>query len=617
MQEKLELQNTYRSATCGSFNKQNIGQTVKVAGWVSTIRDHGGVTFIDLRDQSGIVQLVVNNDALMKGITKESVISAQGLVRSRGEENKNPKLKTGEIEIEVKSIELLGPVLQTLPFEIENSKDVREDIRLKYRYLDLRNPKVFSNILFRSKINSYLRKKMEELGFNEITTPILTASSPEGARDYLVPSRLHAGMFYALPQAPQMFKQLLMAGGFDRYFQIAPCFRDEDARADRTAGEFYQLDMEMAFATQDDLMKVGESVFYDLFTTFGNKQVSKPPFRRIPFNQSMRDYGTDKPDLRNPLIIKDCTQIFANTNFNAFKGSTVKAIFVPNVSQPRSFYDNLTSFMMDNGSKGLAWIKVEENNTFNSPIAKFLSEAEIAGLISTLEACEGGSIFLLAGKEKLTTKLAGILRNELGERLGLIDQNKFELCWITEFPLYELTDDGKLDFAHNPFSQPKGGLSALQQNPLDIQADQWDLVGNGIELLSGAVRNHDPRVMKKMFAILGYDEALVEQKFGALYGAFQYGAPPHAGMALGLDRTIMLLLDEPNVREVIAFPLNKSAFDPLTNAPSNVTREQLRELHIKVEEQNKKIEKCRYFCIYILYKGRIYYDYSGRFGIVV
>ena len=587
MQEKLDLQSTYRSGLCSSFNKKNIGKVVKVAGWVNTIRDHGGVTFIDLRDQSGIVQLVVNDDKLMKGVTKECVISAEGKVRSRGAGNTNPKLKTGEIEIEVSKIDLLGPVFAQLPFEVENSKNVREDIRLKYRYLDLRNPEVFNNILFRSRVNSYLRKKMEELGFNEITTPILTASSPEGARDYLVPSRLHEGMFYALPQAPQMFKQLLMTGGFDRYFQIAPCFRDEDARADRTAGEFYQLDMEMAFATQDDLMKVGEKVFYDLFVDFGKKKVSKPPFRRIPFNDSMRDYGTDKPDLRNPLIIKDCTKIFEKTNFNAFKGSCVKAIFVPNVSQPRSFYDNLTSFMMDNGSKGLAWIKVEENKTFNSPIAKFLSEEEIKGLSATFNVKEGGSIFLLAGKERLTTKLAGILRNELGSRLGLIDENKFELCWITEFPLYELDDEGKLDFAHNPFSQPKGGMNAFKKQPLEIQADQWDLVGNGIELLSGAVRNHDPRVMKKMFEILGYDESVVEKKFGAMYGAFQYGAPPHAGMALGLDRTIMLLLDEPNVREVIAFPLNKSAYDPLTGAPTNVTREQLRELHIKIDEQKK------------------------------
>ena len=585
--QELNLQKTYRSGTCNSFSKQQIGQTVQVAGWVNTIRDHGGVTFIDVRDQTGIVQLVVNNSEAIKGVTKECVISAEGKVRSRGEGNINPKLQTGDIEIEVSKLTILGPVLAPLPFEIENSKEVRDDVRLKYRYLDLRNPKVASNILFRSRLNSYLRKKMENLGFVEITTPILTASSPEGARDYLVPSRVHPGMFYALPQAPQMFKQLLMTAGFDRYYQIAPCFRDEDARADRTAGEFYQLDMEMAFATQEDLMTVGESVFFDMFNDFGNKTVSPAPFRRIPYAQSMQDYGTDKPDLRNPLIIKDCTQIFANTNFNAFKGSTVKAIFVPNVSEPRSFYDNLTSFMMDNGSKGLAWIKVEQGGSFNSPIAKFLSEDEIKGLTEILQAQEGGSIFLLAGKPKLTTKLAGILRNELGARLKLIDESKYELCWITDFPLYELTDDGKLDFAHNPFSQPKGGLKALDGQPLDIQADQWDLVGNGIELVSGAVRNHDPRVMKKMFEILGYDESVVEAKFGALYGAFQYGAPPHAGMALGLDRTIMLLLDEPNIREAIAFPLNKSAFDPLTGAPSTVTREQLRELHIKVDEQAK------------------------------
>ncbi len=586
--QELNLQKTYRSGTCGSFTKDLIGKTVKVAGWVNTIRDHGGVTFIDVRDQTGVVQLVINDDEMIKGVSKECVITAEGKVRSRGEGNINPKLKTGEIEIEVSSLTVLGPVMAPLPFEIENSKDVRDDVRLKYRYLDLRNPKVAGNVLFRSKLNSYLRKKMEGLGFVEITTPILTASSPEGARDYLVPSRVHPGNFYALPQAPQMFKQLLMTAGFDRYYQIAPCFRDEDARADRTAGEFYQLDMEMAFATQEDLMAVGESVFYDMFKDFGgSKTVSQPPFKRIPYVESMRDYGTDKPDLRNPLIIKDCTQIFANTNFNAFRGSTVKAIFVPDVAEPRSFYDNLTSYMIDNGSKGLAWIKVENGGSFNSPIAKFLSETEIKELTDTLQARDGGSIFLLAGKPRLTTKLAGILRNELGERLKLIDESKFELCWITDFPLYELTDDGKLDFAHNPFSQPKGGMKALDGEPLDIQADQWDLVCNGIELLSGAVRNHDPRVMKRMFAILGYDESVVEAKFGALYGAFQYGAPPHAGMALGLDRTIMLLLDAPNIREAIAFPLNKSAYDPLTGAPSTVTREQLRELHIKVDEQAK------------------------------
>lgn len=424
---------------------------------------------------------------------------------------------------------------------------------------------------------------MEKLGFVEIATPILTASSPEGARDFIVPSRLHPGKFYALPQAPQIFKQLLMVGGFDKYFQIAPCFRDEDARADRTAGEFYQLDMEMSFATQDDLFAVGEEVFYNIFTKFSNKTVSKAPFKRIPYTESLEKYGTDKPDLRNPLIIKDVTEVFANTNFNAFKGSTVKAVCVDNLAgQPRSFYDNLTNFMVENGSKGLAWIKVEQDMVFNSPIAKFLTEQEQKSLTTILDAKVGSSIFMLAGKPAITTKLAGILRKELGERLNLCDPNKFELCWIVDFPLFELDSENKLDFAHNPFSMPRGGLKALQEeDPLSIYCNQFDLVGNGVELLSGAERNNDPNILFKVFDLAGYPHSEVEKRFPALATAFKYGAPPHCGMALGIDRVIMLLLDEPNVREVIAFPLNKSAYDPLMNAPNEVTNKQLDEVHIK------------------------------------
>ena len=579
------MQTTYRSATCDKITNEMIGKVVKVAGWVSTIRDHGGITFIDVRDQKGLVQVVVNDDSLIKGVTKESVISVEGKVRFRGEDNINPKLASGDIEIEVLKLDLLGPVTAPLPFEVEDSKSVREDVRLKYRFLDLRNPAVFNNIIFRSKVIKYLRNQMEDLGFLEITTPLITASSPEGARDFIVPSRQHPGKFYALPQSPQIFKQLLMVSGFDRYFQVAPCFRDEDARADRAAGEFYQLDMEMAFATQEDLITVGEKVFYNLFKEMCTKDISPAPFIRIPFKESMEKYGTDKPDLRNPLVIKDCTTIFEKTGFNAFKGSTVKAICVPNISgQPRSFYDTLTDYMVQQGSKGLAWIKVEDGGKFNSPIAKFLTENEIKELKDTLDAKDGSSIFMLAGKPAITTKLAGILRIELGTRLNLIDKNKFNFCWVTEFPMYELTDDNKLDFAHNPFTQPRGGMDAFNtSNPLDIKADQWDLVGNGIEMLSGAVRNHDPRVMEKLFELVGYSSDVVKEKFGSLYNAFQYGAPPHAGMALGIDRTIMLLLDEPNVREVIAFPLNKSALCPLTNAPSIVTNEQLRDVHIKID----------------------------------
>ena len=584
------MQTTYRNYKCNEINKKMEGQTIKVAGWVATIRDHGGINFIDLRDQSGIVQIVVEDDSIIKGVTKEAVISVEGKVTPRGEGNVNPKLATGEIEIVASKVSLLGPVMQPLPFEIDESKKIREDVRSKFRFLDLRNPEVYSNILLRSKINTFLRNEMQNLGFVEIATPLLSADSPEGARCFLVPARQHPGKFYALPQAPQMFKQLLMVGGFDKYFQIAPCFRDEDARADRAAGEFYQLDMEMSFATQEDMFEVGEKVFYNLFKTFGNKEVTPAPFVRIPFSESMEKYGTDKPDLRNPLIIKNVTEVFANTNFNAFKGSTVKAIAVDNIAgKPRSFYDNLTNKMVEAGSKGLAWIKVEAGLEFNSPIAKFLSDEEKQGLIKILEAKDGTSIFLIANKPKVATKLSGILRNLLGDELNLCDPNKFALCWITDFPMYELDDEGVLQFCHNPFNKPNGDLSKLtKENALDFNAFQFDMVCNGIELVSGAERNHDPKAMLKLMEVVGYTEEDCKQKFGALYNAFHYGAPPHAGMALGIDRSIMLILDEPNVREVIAFPLNKSAYDPMMDAPNVVSNKQLAELHIKVDIKEDK-----------------------------
>ncbi len=579
------MENIYRTQKCGAVTKVLLQKKIRLAGWVDSIRDHGGITFLDLRDQGGVVQVVVGSDLSLDRVTREAVISVEGIVQLRGSENVNPKMATGEVELVAESLQVLGAVSAPLPFEIEESKRIREDVRLKYRFLDLRNPAVFENIIFRSKVNTFLRTEMQKLGFVEIATPIITSSSPEGARDFIVPSRHHPGKFYALPQAPQTFKQLLMVGGFERYFQVAPCFRDEDARADRTAGEFYQLDLEMAFATQHDVMEVGEKVFYNLFKEFGKKSVSPAPFRRLTFAESMEKYGTDKPDLRNPLLVSDITAVFANTQFNAFKGSTVKAICVENMAgQPRSFYDSLTQFMVENGSKGLAWIKIEEGLEFNSPIAKFLSEEEKAALVKTLGAKPKSSIFMLAGKKDITTKLAGILRNELGARLNLCDPNKFEICWIVDFAMFELNAENKLDFAHNPFSKPQGGLQALQQkSPLDIRAFQFDMVCNGVELVSGGERNTDTQAMVKAFELVGYSEEELKSRFPALYGAFKYGAPPHAGMALGIDRTIMLLLDEPNVREVIAFPLNKSGFDPLMSAPNTVSQKQLEEVHIKID----------------------------------
>ena len=577
--------NIYRDHASIEVTSKLLGQTVRVAGWVSTIRDHGGITFIDLRDGYGIIQLVTKDITKFPKLGKETVISAEGVVISRDEGAFNPKLITGEIEVDLQKVEILGNCINALPFEINESRKVSEDVRLKYRYLDLRNPEMKNNILFRAQVISELRKRMTDLGFVEFQTPILTSSSPEGARDYLVPSRLHPGEFYALPQAPQQFKQLLMVSGMDRYFQIAPCFRDEDARADRCPGEFYQLDMEMAFATQEDVFAVMEDVLPAVFEKFGKSKVDCVPFKRIPYTEALELYGSDKPDLRNPLIVKNLTEVFKDTEFKAFAGKTVKAISVKPGEQPRSFYDNLVAYMMEQGSQGLAWIKVEKDNKLNGPIVKFLSEKEIEQILSITESSEGSSIFFIADNYRKATKLSGILRNELGARLDLLEKGVYRFCWIVDFPMYEVDEEtGKLDFCHNPFSMPQGGLKALnEQDPTKILAYQYDIVVNGIELSSGAVRNHDIDIMLKAFEIAGYSEEVIEQKFSALYNAFKYGAPPHAGIAPGVDRMVMLLLEESSIREVVTFPMNKKAQDLMMGAPSKVTEKQLREVHIKID----------------------------------
>ena len=583
--EVMIKENEYRTHTCGELRESDIGKTVRLAGWLENVRDHGGVKFADLRDQYGVVQVVVEDEEMLRGINKESTISVTGTVVERDEETINLKIDTGTIEVEAESIRLLGKVRESLPFEIDLSKDIKEDLRLKYRFLDLRNKEVQKNIILRSQVISFLRRKMEELGFLEIQTPILTSSSPEGARDYIIPSRKHKGKFYALPQAPQIFKQLLMVSGFDKYFQIAPCFRDEDARADRSPGEFYQLDFEMAFATQEDVLSVAEEVLYETFTKFSDKEVSKPPFRRIPYAEAMLKYGTDKPDLRNPLTIIDISHMFVETDFAPFRKKTVRAINVPDcASQPRSFFEKMLEFALSIGMKGLGYIKVTEEMEYNGPIDKFLSEedrkelAEIAGLKP------GDVLFFIADSREHAPKLAGQIRTELARRLDLIDENRFEMCYIVDFPMYEIYEHtGKTVFTHNPFSMPQGGIEALlEKDPLDILAYQYDIVCNGVELSSGAVRNHDIDIMLKAFEIAGYTEEDLKNKFTALYRAFKYGAPPHAGMAPGVDRIIMLLTGEENIREVIAFPMNNNAQDLLTDAPKEVTEQQLREVHIKL-----------------------------------
>jgi len=578
----------YRSNTCAELRKAQIGETVSLAGWVDTVRDHGGVIFVDLRDHYGVTQAVFHDESLLRGIARESVISVRGTVRERDADTVNPKLVTGEVELVVESLDLLSPALRQLPFEIGDSQSTREEVRLKYRFLDLRNPALQQNIILRSRVTSFLRSKMEEMGFLEIQTPILTSSSPEGARDYLVPSRKHHGLFYALPQAPQQFKQLLMVSGFDKYFQIAPCFRDEDARADRSPGEFYQLDFEMSFATQEDVFAVAEAVLYDTFRKFSDKTVSPAPFRRIPYAESMLRYGTDKPDLRNPLLIADLSDFFAEVDFAPFKNKPVRGIVAPGcASQSKSFFEKMLTFATDIGMKGLGYISVLEGMALKGPIVKFLSEEKQAALVAMLGLKENDTLFFISDVAKLVDKLAGQIRTELGMRLDLIDTSRFEMCFIVDFPMYGIGEEsGKIEFTHNPFSMPQGEMDALEnQNPLDILAWQYDIVCNGVELSSGAVRNHRPDVMQKAFEIAGYTKEDIESKFSALYNAFHYGAPPHAGMAPGLDRMVMLLAEQDSIREVVAFPMNSNAQDLLLGAPGGVTEQQLREVHIRVRDK--------------------------------
>ena len=579
--------NKYHTHLCGEISEKEIGKEVRVAGWVENIRDHGGVQFIDLRDHYGVVQIVIHNQDMLKTISRECTLTVKGKVVLRDADTVNPKIPTGTVEIRVEELTVLGEVTAPLPFEVSTSRETKEDVRLKYRYLDLRNPKIHQNIVLRSQLISYLRQKMTELGFLEIQTPILSASSPEGARDYLIPSRRHPGKFYALPQAPQLFKQLLMVSGFDRYFQIAPCFRDEDARADRSPGEFYQLDFEMAFATQEDVFAVAEEVVGDTFRKFSDKQISPAPFRRIPYAESMLKYGTDKPDLRNPLEIIDITDIFEGTAFKPFQRKTVRAINVQDCAgQPRSFFENMLKFAEDIGMKGLGYIKVTETGEYQGPINKYLPDDRRNELTKRAGLKPGCVIFFIADEADTAPKFAGQIRAELGARLNLIDKNRFDFCFIVDFPMFEPDEDtGAPVFTHNPFSMPQGGMDALlNKKPENVLAYQYDIVCNGVELSSGAVRNHRIDIMKKAFEIAGYTEEELKTKFTSLYHAFQYGAPPHAGMAPGVDRMLMLLTDEDNIREVIAFPMNSNAQDVMMGAPNEVTEQQLREVHIKLRK---------------------------------
>ncbi len=589
-----------RTHTCNDLRNDHIGEKVTLTGWIDTVRDHGGVLFVDLRDHYGTTQVVLSDDKMISGMPKETVILVEGTVTKRDEETVNPKLDTGLIEVKAEKIEVLGPCKLGLPFEIGSSDLTREEVRLKYRYLDLRNPKIHNNIVLRSKIVSFLRRQMEDMGFMEIQTPILTASSPEGARDYLVPSRKHKGKFYALPQAPQQFKQLLMASGFDRYFQIAPCFRDEDARQDRSPGEFYQLDFEMSFATQEDVFEVAEKVVYNTFKEFTDKKISEPPFRRIPFAEAMLKYGTDKPDLRNPLIIQDLTEFFAKHEFLNINGRTVpfknKLVrgMVANYlvkkdgdgDGKKAFEKAIDTYSRSIGMKfGIGYITLEEGE-YKGPIAKFLTEEQKAELTELVGIKEGESLFFISDAPGVIDRLSGEMRTWIANELNLIKKDSFEFCFIVDFPMYEKNEEtGKIDFTHNPFSMPQGGMDALlNKDPLDIFAYQYDIVCNGVELSSGAVRNHNPEIMSKAFEIAGYSEEDLKAKFGALYTAFNYGAPPHAGMAPGVDRMVMLIAEEETIRDVIAFPLNGNAQDLMMGAPGDVTEQQLREVHIKVRD---------------------------------
>ena len=587
--------NEYRTHYCNELRLEDVGKEVRLAGWVQKIRNLGKMTFVDLRDEFGITQIIISDDENLKSqivdLKTECAITVTGKVAERS--NKNKEIETGDIEIVAEKIIILGKCRAVLPFEInqKEAQEVREDLRLEYRFLDLRNDKIHKNILLRSKILKTMRDEMDRLGFTEIQTPILANSSPEGARDFLVPSRLHPGEFYALPQAPQQFKQLLMISGFNKYYQIAPCFRDEDPRADRSPGEFYQLDFEMSFATQDDVLAVGEEVISNVFKKNSDWKISEAPFERIPYKEAMEKYGTDKPDLRNPLIIIDVTKVFENTEFNAFKGKTIKAIVTHNMAdKPRKFFDQMSEFAVSElGAKGLAWTKVDENGELTGGISKFITPENKEALVEIGEISNNDAIFFIADEFETPQKIAGGVRIELGKRLDLIEENIYKFCWIVDFPMYELSDEGTIDFNHNPFSMPQGGMESLEnKDPLDIYAYQYDLVGNGYELASGAVRNHDQEIMIKAFEIAGYTEEDVKGKFGALYNAFSYGTPPHAGAAPGVDRIVMLLAKEDNIREVVAFPKNKKARDVLMRAPSKVSEQQLKDVHIKLDLDEKE-----------------------------
>ena len=576
----------FKTHTCNEISLEDVGKKVRIAGFVETIRDLGGLVFLDIRDMYGITQVVTSMESqdvdVVSHIPIESSVTVYGTVRKRSEETRNPKLKTGEVEIYIEEIKVLGKRTANLPFEVNSNQEVREDVRLKYRYLDLRVQKLQNNLKLRAEVLQFLRAQMVEQGFLEVQTPILTSSSPEGARDYLVPSRLHPGKFYALPQAPQQFKQLLMVSGIDKYFQIAPCFRDEDARADRAPGEFYQLDMEMSFASQEDVFKVIEPVMYNTFKKFSKKKIAEYPFPRITYKDAMLKYGSDKPDLRNPLYIIDLSEFFSRCTFKPFIGRTVRAIKVSG-HMSKGFHEKMLEYAMKIGMKGLGYLEVQEDLSYKGPIDKFIPEELKKELISLTKLEKNDTIFFIADSEKRATELAGQIRTELGKRLDLIDEDVFKFCWIIDFPMFELDDHEKLAFSHNPFSMPQGGLDALEhQNPLDILAYQYDIVCNGIELSSGAVRNHDIEIMLKAFSMAGYTEEEVKTKFGALYTAFQFGAPPHAGIAPGIDRMLMLLTNSETIREVIAFPLNSKAEDLMMGAPGNVKREQLRDVHIEI-----------------------------------
>ena len=582
-------QNIYRTHSCGELRISDVGKEVKIAGFVETIRDLGGLVFLDIRDIYGITQVVTSGAAnatdFASHIPIESSVTISGTVRKRDEETYNPKIPTGEVEVVIKDITILGKRTKNLPFEVNISQEVREDLRLQYRFLDLRGKKLQYNLKLRAEVLQYLRMQMIEQGFLEVQTPILTTSSPEGARDYLVPSRVHPGKFYALPQAPQQYKQLLMVSGIDKYFQIAPCFRDEDARADRAPGEFYQLDMEMAYATQEDVFSVMEPVIYNTFNKFSNKKVAAYPFPRIPYKESMLKYGCDKPDLRNPLIIIDLSEFFNRCTFKPFQNRTVRAIKIHG-HQSKGFHEKMLAFAQSIGMGGLGYLEVQEDMSYKGPIDKFIPDNMKSELKDLADLKIDDTIFFIADNEKKATEFACQIRSELGKRLNLIDDSLYQFCWITDFPMYELDDHGNLAFCHNPFSMPTGGLEALEtKNPLDITADQYDIVCNGIELSSGAVRNHDPKIMEKAFEIVGYGKDVIEEKFSALYNAFQFGAPPHAGIAPGVDRILMLLTESETIRDVIAFPMNSKAQDLLMGAPGNVTKEQLQDVHIKLDLQ--------------------------------